>query len=1460
MTPIANLPAQLMNLLREHLSPEDIGIIADEYGERSGHKGSLYDQLIDRAGVQQVVRLLVLHAVARRDVMGLVRVVFEYRVNLQQVINASGFEHSSLIQTYLMMLQDEVDSFKKNVAELPTLRYMIKASGFSWTEVPLETLLSSHPRVILSGATRLERSATLLRLAEWLTADWRASISSLPFPVFADLGHWFNPEMSLVQFLQAQMSWAGVPQLAEQLSELIQAGRVVFLLDGLHELPYLRRNEAMGLLDDPRVRSIVAWSKAIERCKVRCVLSCQVRDFLISSHWPDLYMLDPTREEIPAQIDMLPQLISALSDEDTDVRQNAIIALGNLGDPRAVEPLISALSDEDTDVRQNAIIALGKLGDSRAVEPLIAALKDADPFMRSRAAFALGEIEDSRAIEPLIDALKDEDRLMRFSAVDALNQLDDQRVIELLIAALKDADPFMRSRAAFALGKLDDSRDVGPLISALSDEDTDVRRNAIIALGNLGDSQAVEPLIVTLKDETRPNERWLAADALSRIEDERRIEPLLEALSDSAVRSDIASVMGNIHDERLIEPLVALLADNATRAYMSAKETLVTYGKAAVPALMVALTDLNVGKQYKKDDYTGLGRGDASYNAAEVLGEIGDIRPLPLLLWLIEHDSEVGESHIGGKVRHAAEKAVEKIQTRHQAAAPLVAALNSEDRSMSIAAAFALGLLEDHRAVEPLLDALHDEDARVRWGAAELLGRISDPTPLIAALHTKDSYERATVASILGTLGDRRAVEPLIAALADENSWVRCKVICALGKLGDRRALEPLLALANDRDKEVRECLPRAINAIDPEQVVDVLIAALKDKDQDVRHAAARDLCEMGDGRAVEALITALKDEHHLVREYAGYALSKHGDNRAVKQLIENLHDEFELAAMAAATALGNIGDSRAIEPLIARLPDENQKYYTYVVAEALEKFGERVTPALLAALKDEGPKAEDDLVKKAHLRYYTAEILGKAGDVRALPVLMWMAAKDENETVHGRQKLRDSAALALYRHSAGSGPEMRRLKVRDCAALAIESIQQRYQDTDLLVAALNDQDHLARVGAAFALGMHEDERATEVLSTALAERDRRVRWGAASLLGNLGGEQAITALINTLDDEDADVRRSAVAALVKIGEAAIQPLLTALKEENRNMHGWNWFAWIAYTLSEIGEAAFQPLIAALKDQDDFARCWVANALGNIGNKQAVDVLNTALEDDEPLVRLSMAAALTKLGDVKAIELLITTLKDENENIRYFAVLNLRGLYARLCVHLWGHPVDFVETEEFRAGALLALGKVGDSRDALLRSALLDEVKKWILEHPQDLGEAEIECLRASLTHKGAMQTEKAHEEALTVRFAIRKLRGCLFWSLVILELPLIARFVLQFLGADSSNIFTAVLYAITGVILFPFHGILKTTNLDGHQAEWSTLVGIAVYGLLFFLIVNFLHVLVSSPEEHEPWYRRITK
>src|SRR5450756_1043634 len=49
-------------------------------------------------------------------------------------------------------------------------------------------------------------------------------------------------------------------------------------------------------------------------------------------------------------------------------------ALGELGDPRAVDPLLAILDDKASPALAAATEALGRLGDPRAVDPLIQAL------------------------------------------------------------------------------------------------------------------------------------------------------------------------------------------------------------------------------------------------------------------------------------------------------------------------------------------------------------------------------------------------------------------------------------------------------------------------------------------------------------------------------------------------------------------------------------------------------------------------------------------------------------------------------------------------------------------------------------------------------------------------------------------------------------------------------------------------------------------------------------------------------------------------------------------------------------------------------------------------------------------------------------------------------------------------------------------------------------------------------
>ena len=93
--------------------------------------------------------------------------------------------------------------------------------------------------------------------------------------------------------------------------------------------------------------------------------------------------------DVSAQGDPVDQLILDLHDASWQIRWNAAGALGDTGDPRAIEPLAAALKDENSYVRATAALALGAIDDPRVIAPLIGALQDESHGVRKNAAYCL---------------------------------------------------------------------------------------------------------------------------------------------------------------------------------------------------------------------------------------------------------------------------------------------------------------------------------------------------------------------------------------------------------------------------------------------------------------------------------------------------------------------------------------------------------------------------------------------------------------------------------------------------------------------------------------------------------------------------------------------------------------------------------------------------------------------------------------------------------------------------------------------------------------------------------------------------------------------------------------------------------------------------------------------------------------------------------------------------------------
>ena len=202
------------------------------------------------------------------------------------------------------------------------------------------------------------------------------------------------------------------------------------------------------------------------------------------------------------------------------------------------------------------------------------------------------------------------------------------------------------------------------------------------------------------------------------------------------------------------------------------------------------------------------------------------------------------------------------------------------------------------------------------------------------------------------------------------------------------------------------------------------------------------------------------------------------------------------------------------------------------------------------------------------------------------------------------------------------------------------------------LIAALKGENKDVRQAAVEALAKN-GEPAVEPLITAL--KDYSVREAAAEVLGKIGEpavERAVERLMVEFTGDDDDVREDAAKALVELGEPAVEPLIAALSDKSlsaRRVAGEFWVMVLAGTEEVVPHCPdlCARLTDVLRDKGVNTRGAAAGALGEIGDKRAIEPLTAALKDENLSVRWTAAGALFALKDPRALEPL-ATLKDED--------------------------------------------------------------------------------------------------------------------------------------------------------------------------------------------------------------------
>jgi HEAT repeat protein len=430
-----------------------------------------------------------------------------------------------------------------------------------------------------------------------------------------------------------------------------------------------------------------------------------------------------------------------------------------------------------------------------------------------------------------------------------------------------------------------------------------------------------------------------------------------------------------------------------------------------------------------------------------------------------------------------------------------------------------------------------------------------------------------------------------------------------VARTGDISALAPVAEALSDEEPEVRVAAAKAMGVFQDDRALPPLVAAVKDRNAEVRAAAIFSLRQIGDASAIDGLVHALGDYHHAVRWQAAGALNalgwRPGNNmefvlravaigqhedaavhgaEAVDVLANALEDPTCPRRHAAAAALGKTGDPRAVRPLETALNDEDS-HVRVAAVEAISLIGHPQSATALLKLLDDA---------NHQVRASAIEALGRMGDVH---IVEHIAATLINDPSWDVRKL---SVEALGR-------------INDDAA------------TQLLWQALKDPDHDVRQTAATSLGQIPDPRSIGPLVLALKDENSSVRQAAKGSLRQIdrqweispGAQSVIPELEAALTDREYWVAQSAADTLAKINDM------------RQRSHETSFFTNPA---KEKLRQALAVLVDSLRDFDRDLRQAAVEALGRIGDVNAVPPLVSAIDDPDEWVGRAAALALNHLN------------------------------------------------------------------------------------------------------------------------------------------------------------------------------------------------------------------------------------
>lgn len=633
------------------------------------------------------------------------------------------------------------------------------------------------------------------------------------------------------------------------------------------------------------------------------------------------------------------KILKQLKSDDQWERRDAVEELGRSGQDDVVPYLISALSDDNSGVQQASVDALIGLGSPEVVSAVTPLLRNGESApLRNMAVEVLGQV-GSRDLDAISHLLIDDDVDIRRFAADIIGAINDKRGVPPLISALKDENPNVRSSAANSLGLIGDRSAIMPLIDSLKDEEDEwVNFSLIEALGKIGDKRIIEHLtqflegqselliIATVEALKRFNIPIVAATLIQLLEraNEGVKGEVLKTLVDMLAATPACFSRKSMVNTLSGHLLTALKSDDEEIVFAAAKGLGLIREKEAVKDLIGLLKGLEQGGPANEE------RIRLIYDA---LSEIGDEDALIKGLKVFKSDTPVTVIDLLGEMKS------------RKAASHLIEIYDRADRERKRAIVMALGIIGGLDSLDFLTETLEGESGYVRKEAAEAILRIGNrrTIPCLFMRLERERYDdvREAILQAIVKIGKLDSYNGLATLTYHKNPKMRETGVKGLGMLSDERAIPKIIRALNDEFPKVRRTAVIALSGFKNERVEEAITFSLMDGDSEVRIAAIQALVKVGSKKSVKVLMPLLKDQDVWVRSQVAEVLGETGGREAVSMLLEALNEGDNVMRMAVVRALGKLKVESAVSQLESLLAHCNDWDLGNEVMKSLEMIRE---------------------------------------------------------------------------------------------------------------------------------------------------------------------------------------------------------------------------------------------------------------------------------------------------------------------------------------------------------------------------------------------------------------------------------------------------------------------------------------------------------------------------------------